>query len=559
MRRRDISGMIFATGAASALVAAPARSQSCTVPCFPITPAESAAGVTPTAYEELPGTFERYGAQGNNAAADTAAIQAAFRVGGDIKGRPGRTYKMSGPAYLATSDTTVDLRGCTVVMESAAAPFVYIGWASGSTTFVKTDRVKFFGGRIIGAVTAASPAYGITVVEPPTTPYESGAGCDDLELSGMSVSGFTGGFIATGASNIKIHGCSFRGMIYHISLGAGGYGVIFQTCFDVVVEGNRFKADSADRHAIYASANSSLPYDNANVCKNIVLSGNVIDWSGSSGVTGFEAAIEVRSAERIVITGNVIDGSFGGIDYDACNASGFGVAITGNVIRGVRAGSSQRNAIGVFRTSGAFTTSNVVIAGNAIQFDDNNVNGIHVDHCVNATVEGNTIDVGYGIDSIIFAHSRNIRVGANSIQVSGMASSHVAFAGTCSDITVGRGTHGGSVGSEYKYYTIPTNLRFDYPRTVAVSWNAGAATVADPDNIVISQASDVFGFTVTFENWVVDLDTTNLSFTSAASNVCSLYRRAAAGQTVTIGVKDFAGADLPAGSNIYSVAITLKS
>lgn len=559
MRRRDISGMLFATGAASALVSAPARAQSCTAPCYPITPAESAAQVTPVNYDELPGTFERYGAQGNDASVDTVAIQTAFKVGGDIKGRSGRTYRMFDAAYLAASDSTIDLRGCTVVMETATAPFLYIGRAGGSPAFVKTDRVKIIGGRIIGAVASAAPAYGIAVVEPPNTPYVNGDGCNDIELSGLAMSGFTGGFIATGASNIKIHGCSFGAMVYHSSLGAGGYGVLFQTCFDVIVEGNRFKAAGTDRHAIYVSANGNLPYNNNNVCKNVVLSGNIIDWTGTGGVTGFEAPIEIRSAERIAITGNVIDGGFGGIEYDACNANGLGVTITGNVVRGVRAGASQRNAIAVFRSSGSYTTRNVAIAGNAIEYDDNNVNGITVDHCENAVVEGNTIEVRYGIDSIIFAHSTNIRVGGNTVRVSSMASSHVAFAGTCSDITVGRGTHSGSVVSEYKYYSNPTNIRFDFPRTVVVSWTAGAATVADPDNIVNSQASDSFGFTVSFESWVTNLDTPNLAFTSAASNVCSLYRRSSAGQTLTIGVKDFAGADLPAVSNNYSVAITIKS
>lgn len=443
------------------LIGAPSRACSSSAPRYPITSAERAANVTPTNYDEPPGTFERYGARGGNVVADTRAIRDAFKVGGNIKGRPGRTYRMSDAAYLTTSDTTIDLRDCTIVMQTSTAPFLCIGRTSDSASFIKTDRIKITGGRIIGAVAPDQPAYGIAVVDPPAMPYVNGGGCDAIALSGLRMSGFTGGFIATGASNITIRGCRFGGMVYHRRRGAGGYGVLFQTCFGVLVEGNRFKAGRMDRHAIYISADPGRAYNNDNVCKDVVVSGNVIDWTGTHGLTGFEGAIEVRSAERIAISRNVIDGSFGGIEYDGCNGNGVDITIAGNVIRGIRAGVSERNGIAVFRSSGTFTTRNVVIVGNTIAYDDKNVNGVSIAHSQDVAVERNTIEVGYGIDSILFAYSTNVRVGGNTIRADRRASSHIAFAGTCSEITVDPGMHSGVVQSEYKFYGGPTDICFD--------------------------------------------------------------------------------------------------
>lgn len=524
---------------------------------------EIAVSVTPTSKGFEQGVFERYGAVGDGSTDDTTALRNAFLVGGDVKGTAGKTYRITGPLYLTANDTTIDLRGCTINQVTAATSWLIIGRTVSSSTFVKTNRVRIIGGRTTGAVTGGgSPAYGISVIQPTDNPFVNGNGCNDIQVDGLTSSGFTGGFIASGASNIKIHNCSLGGMLYHIALGAGGYGTLFQTCFDVIVTNNRFKAESTDRHAVYISTYSdpSYPTDNTNVCKGVVIADNLMDWVDTAGVTGFEAAIEVRAAEAITISGNAIYGGYGGIDYDCVNGDGFGVAITNNVIRGIHAGVSQRNAIGVFRSEDdvSFTTTDVVIANNSIQFDDDNCNGIAVDNGNNVVVTGNVINFDEGIDGIIFSDVDNVRVGGNTISSSN-GSSAVAFAGTFSDVTVGRGTHKGTFGFEYRYYTNPTGIKFDVPRTVMISWASGTPTIVDEDNIVVSAASDSFGFTVTFRDWVLDLGLSNLSFASSSSNVCSIYRRSVSGQVMTVGILDFAGANLAAASNDYSIAITLKS
>jgi hypothetical protein len=533
---------------------------------YPQSAAEIAAGVTPTNYYESYGQLERYGAVGDGSSDDATAWQNAVKVGGYVRGTPGKTYRITAPAYLTTSDTTIDLRGCAINQVTAATQWLYIGRTQASSTFVKTDHVRIHGGRATGAVTAlGTPAYGITIVDPADNPYVNGNGCDDIEIVGHTSSGFTGGLIATAASNIRVHtGCSLGGMIYHSSLGAGGYGALFQTCFDVEVCGNQFKAESTDRHAIYISTNSNRGVSADNICVGVVISNNRINWSGTAGVTGFEAPIEIRSAGRTVVDGNTIAGGYGGIEYDCANGTGSSVVISNNTIRDTQHdGTHTRSAINVQRDSGTATTRTVSITGNTISIDSDGLNGIQVTNAEGVTVTGNTLRLGDCIDAIIFTDSDGIRVGSNEITITGNTGSALAFAGGgVTNVTVGRDTvhvDGGALTLERRYYVVPSSVKYDFPRTATVSWSSGTAAVVDNDNIIASAASDTNGFTVTFENWVESIGATNVRIQSASSTVASAYHRLAAGQVLTVGVKDFAGVDLPAASNDYAIAISVES
>ena len=80
MRRRDISMALLGSAAASTLVTREAKAQTCNLPCYPTTEAETAAGVVPSNSSYPPGNVLRYGVDQTGIADSTAAIQRAMNV-----------------------------------------------------------------------------------------------------------------------------------------------------------------------------------------------------------------------------------------------------------------------------------------------------------------------------------------------------------------------------------------------------------------------------------------------------------------------------------------------
>src|SRR5882724_1184638 len=79
MQRHDVSSGIIAS-AARADLSPNAQPVPCTPPCYTSTPAEIAAGVTPTDFSQLPRNVLRYGAVGNGSTDDTTAFANALRI-----------------------------------------------------------------------------------------------------------------------------------------------------------------------------------------------------------------------------------------------------------------------------------------------------------------------------------------------------------------------------------------------------------------------------------------------------------------------------------------------
>ena len=80
MKRRELSQLLLASSATSALAVRSARAQTYTTSSYPGTPAEVSAGVTPTDTTYPPGDVRRYGADPTGNTDSTAAIQSALNV-----------------------------------------------------------------------------------------------------------------------------------------------------------------------------------------------------------------------------------------------------------------------------------------------------------------------------------------------------------------------------------------------------------------------------------------------------------------------------------------------
>jgi parallel beta-helix repeat protein/putative cofactor-binding repeat protein len=100
MLRRDVY-VGFVAAAGSTLLKA-AQAQTCSPPCHAQTPAEAAAGITPSDYSHQPGNVLRYGANTSPGTTDmTAAIQAAINQAAHPGGAP--AYVSAGTYHVAST------------------------------------------------------------------------------------------------------------------------------------------------------------------------------------------------------------------------------------------------------------------------------------------------------------------------------------------------------------------------------------------------------------------------------------------------------------------------
>lgn len=139
MQRRDLSMALIAATTAAAIVPERAFSQSCTSTSYPQTPAEIAAGVTPTNYCYPPGVPERYGAVGNGVANDTAAFQQMIASNVGMTFTAGKIYGVTTITFPGGPAFVVNFNGASIRGIAAGATTCVVSIQATGSTFIAYD------------------------------------------------------------------------------------------------------------------------------------------------------------------------------------------------------------------------------------------------------------------------------------------------------------------------------------------------------------------------------------------------------------------------------------
>lgn len=516
-------------------------------------------------------TPREYGALGDGATNDAAAIQRAIDSGNDVD-FAGLSYVTASTLLINQSGQRIIGRGATITASGAGTSVFAVGQAADGS-FVETNDVEIEGFRFVGAAdgTSPSPPAAIVVRAPTTDPYVEGGGCSNIRIRDVEETGFCYGVAATAADRMVVENSRFGGNVYYPALVAGGYGVLLQTCFKVRIINNTFTGGTRDRHAIYVAANPSRPKDNDNVCKEVVVAGNTIDWRGvidgiqnGAAPTGFEAAMVVRAPEHFALVGNTIRGGYSGVEFQGENGNGLNAVVVGNVLSGYSGSGSQRSGISFARASGAYIWTGIVISGNEIDLPlpagASNTYGIKMASVDRVTISGNTIR-NNGIAALAFAgEATNVTLGPNTLD----ATWGFYFDGTGNDgFTVARQRHSLDATHLYRFFTNPDNLDHDYVRAARiVSDGAGNITINyDPHGLISTVVSDVVGVLVTFTAAVAGPVAENALGYPRTAGLVNVFNHSSpvAGQ-LKIGVEGLSGGAavyLPAATNAYALTVVV--
>jgi hypothetical protein len=518
--------------------------------------------------------FADFGAVGDGVADDSDAIEAAMNSGARrVIATPGAQYRITKQIVLYTSGVELDLAGASLIQTSTNIYGIHIG-RDLSGEYVQVEDVYIHHGKFYGADNGQGAEYSVALAinTPPAGPFLKNGGCNRIRIEHNLFSGWSMSTAANATTDLHWHFNVSRDTFYHDQLTAAGYGLLLQTCFDTYITNNHFlsvaKSDPAtttDRHAIYVSAHPAQPLGADNVCKGVYIGGNTVDWRNIHPVSGFEACMVVRGAFDVRIVGNSFLGGFGGISYAVDNGPGEGVVISNNSFRGTLTnGTNSQGCISVIRASGSFIAKRFAITGNVCEIIGSTGFGITLSAITGATISGNTITAGaaiaYGIQlagncsDILIAPNTLALHEAYALAFSGADNSKILIHKQHISFTSATGNR-----SKVRFFTLPAEVKFAYPRTFVVTSNgSGTVSVANGEDysFVVSAASEAFGVTVTFDG-SVDVSMVGITALSGTSSIGSIYKRGVGTDTIVFGVLDHAGNVLPAGTNAYSIQVSL--
>jgi hypothetical protein len=518
--------------------------------------------------------FSDFGALGDGVADDSDAIEAAINSGARrVMAAPGAQYRITRQIVLYRSGVELDLAGASLIQTSTNIYGLHIG-RDLSGEYVQVEDIYIHHGKFYGADDGQGAEYSVALAinTPPAGPFVKNGGCNRIRIEHNLFSGWSMSTAANATTDLHWHFNVSRDTFYHDQLTAAGYGLLLQTCFDTYITNNHFlsvskpaPAITTDRHAIYVSAHPAHPLGADNVCRGVYIEGNTVDWRNIHPVSGFEACMVVRGAFDVRIVGNSFLGGLGGISYAVDNGPGEGVVISNNSFRGTLTnGTNSQGCISVIRASGSFIAKRFAITGNVCEIIGSTGFGITLSAITGATISGNTITAGaaiaYGIQlagncsDILIAPNTLALHEAYALAFTGDNNSKILIHKQQISFTSATGNR-----SKARFFTLPAAVKFAYPRTFVVTSNgSGTVSVANGEDysFVVSAASEPFGVTVTFDG-SVDVSMVGITALSGTLSIGSIYKRGVGTDTIVFGVLDHAGNVLPAGTNAYSIQVSL--
>jgi hypothetical protein len=429
MDRRDISRILVGSAAGAALLSSRAQAQSCTAPCYPQTPSESAASITPTNYAYEPGWFDRYGT--NTTPGTTlvnSAVQAAFRSGHQVRGHVGVEYYCGTATIEVPAGARANLYGVKLSTDVVNAPFLDI---TGNDVVILGAEIEGHGN---SALTSAAEVL-VRFVGSSVASYRS-----DLLLQDCHIhhGGFYGVFCEF-AENVLIAGCRFAAIQYTAVAGT--------TVNRMRVNNNTIHdigpGDSGQCYGLFFSRREGT--------NNLVTHPRPKDCQASSNtiynIPTWEA-LDAHAGERIVFSNNTIHGCRLGINVsrDSDGYPPLNVVVADNIID-IGSVSNPYRAIGSGGTFGSGKEAkNIVVKGNVVRgygLDSNEDGAIMFQYTDGLIIEGNIVENSRGVAVCILQENNDFMASNNVIR--GVQSG----VGNAAGISIRNTTQTGHVADNY--------------------------------------------------------------------------------------------------------------
>jgi hypothetical protein len=462
---------------------------------------------------ETPSALD-FGATGDNATDDTAAVQAAINATA-ARGVP---LRLPAGTYLCTALTLPS--NCTIIGEvgatikqKASSGVINTPFITNATHGGGGNSEIYLAGVIIDGNTANQTATGVDLISLVNVDWFGATDCSFVNAVSECIWGHT-------LTHIEITRCYFDnwgvGNVGAINFDAWNGGGAVQ---DVRIEGSFFDGRTSNSTCVKIAG--SL----ANKASDVIVTGNrcYLGASGASDVLGIElySHYDQRGGyENFAITGNLVIGSDVSTTHcygiSAGGEGGYYGTIADNVVRDCRAvgiegissyititGNTLTNCGAIGVVAGSANVEGVVISNNTIR--NSRVQAIHIYaqdqdgsgpySVYGCTVSGNVITMG---DSCIGVWVQNngtgtvsdIVVDGNVIKGTGVSNYGIAIsqdAGTVTRITASNNLISTvNVGIN----TSGTNIRFHFNRFTSVTTNYGG-TVGATDSVIDYDAGTV--------------------------------------------------------------------
>lgn len=453
------------------------------------------------------------------------------------------------------------LSGCGGIL-NVTTPGVPAIFSDSRTTGVNNDRVRIENVKIQGSVIPdGDAAYGIFLRD-----------SESPVVDGVYANGFTGGIININTVSSITRNIRATKMVFHPSLGAGGYGVLLDETRQAIIDGVQFDAGAGDdngRHMLYVarSGGHGNVYDG---CMNTIATNMVAKYRAKNDRNMW--AVNVRKSTRGIYNNIVIDDANGGITYNVENGY-ISNNITSNATILV---TKYQDGVGVYGVSQSYPTSgpdyrvtgsldtslvlsikptNSALSGaDCIAYSMAGINCRLSNIITNVPTISSPILVQPGTNNCVIDGVLDY---INDGDTSGTRSALITFNGTansCGNITV-RSVK--TVRPIFARLSAVYDLTVDFKRKARVSISSGTAAKIDTNELISSITLSSTGAVIVFNNHVTQDAVENLDVSALGAYQITIQSIGA--KQVSLSTYTITGAALNPTTTSVSFNVILSS